>query len=117
MSNCSDDHPSLRLFAAVSQECRIMADEIAWLGGLVSSGAADAVALQAFDFLAQHAQAQALLVSHLAQVRQENYAPAEFIRLVDTIPLPRVRARLRLALNQAAPLPIDDGDLVLWADA
>lgn len=112
MSNSSD---GLRLFHAVAQECRIMAAEIAWLGGLVSGGTADAVSLQSFDFLSQHAQAQALLVAQLGMLHEGGSTREEFLALVDTIPLPVVRARLRQALDVTEDLPADDGDLVLWA--
>jgi hypothetical protein len=117
MSSCSSDSLCARLLDAVAHECCVIAEEIAWLGGQVSSGTADITALQSFDFLAQHAQAQALLVAHLARMRDGAQAPGDLVCLVDAIPLPQVRARLLGALNGEAPAPVNDDDAIVWLDA
>ncbi len=117
MSNFSSADIAPRLLEAVAQECRVLADEIARLGGLVSSGTADITALQAFDFMTQHAQAQALLVDHLAHMPDNPQALGGVCDLIATIPLPQVRARLLGALHGHAPAPVNDDDAILWGDA
>lgn len=116
MSNFSSGGIATRLLEAVAQECRVMADEIAVLGGQVSSGTAGMAALQSFDFLTQHAQAQALLMDYLAGMSDNPHALDHVCEVIGTIPLPRVRARLFTVLRGCAPAPVNDDDTIIWVD-
>jgi hypothetical protein len=114
MLNSSSNSLSARLLEAVARECCIMSEDIAWLGGQVSSGTAGIADLQAFDFLAQQAQTQAMLIVQIARLKEGAPVLADMSGLIDTIPLPAVRARLLHALNGDVPARVDDNDAVLW---
>lgn len=116
MSSFSSDALAARLLEAVARECDIIAGNIAALGAQVSGGTADSAALQSFDFLAQHAQAQAMLVAHLARMEPGACTLDGISRMIDAIPLPQVRARLLTALHGEVALPVNDDDTVLWMD-
>jgi hypothetical protein len=115
MSNFSDFAP--RLLRALAGECWGVAREIGRLGEFLSAGVGDhnahIVALQSFDYLVQHMDAQAGLIDRLSN---EQASVEDMVHAIKAIPLPAVRDRLLLATN----MPATDGaneDSTFWTDA
>lgn len=116
MSSFSDDPQVARILEAIAQECRAMAEKIAWLGAHVSGGTADSTTLQTFDFLAQQAQAHAMLVLHVARIKSGAATFDDMADRIGRIPLPDMRARLQAVLHGQKPVPVHQDDTILWMD-
>lgn len=97
MSNCSKQ--AARILDALARECRIVADEIARLGGQLSSrvmdGTAHMATFQSFDALSQQAGIQSVLITLMAQSAASDALEAA----IAEIPLPAMRRRLLGALK------------------
>ena len=108
MSNCSE-----ALLRRMAEEWRLLSSEIAGLAETAGHGrildAQTMIKLQAFDAVIQNIQSQATLLDGLAR-------GAEVAPLLDTIPLPGVRARLKAAMGIAsAPRAVEGGVVHLFA--
>lgn len=103
----------LRLLAALAEECALLGQAIARLGGQVSAGDADMMALQDFDAQAQTAAALAGVLEQLGDSRHR------IVRRLAGVPLPAMRRRLCAALNpdraEYGPGGEAQGDIV-WLD-
>ena len=121
--NCFEEHMRgwdwegwrLQLLAALAHECALLGQAIACLGGQVSAGDADMVALQDFDVQAQTAEALAGLLEQMG-------APRDAIAQgISAVPLPAMRGRLSIALAAAPDQPAQGGpgeepDDIIWLD-
>ena len=104
MSNSSD-----ALMLRMAEEWRLLSSEIAGLAETAGHGrildATTMIKLQAFDAVIQNIQTQSRLLEALVQ---GNDLP----RLLEEIPLPGVRARLKAAFGMTSTRARDDAGVV-----
>ncbi len=109
MSNSSD-----ALMRRMAEEWRLLASEIAGLAETAGHGrildSDTMIRLQAFDAVIQNIHGQSRLLDALA-------SNAPMLPLLDDIPLPGVRARLKAAMGIAPiPRPAETGTVHLFAN-
>jgi hypothetical protein len=137
MSNCSEPHDGktgadigtellpmlVQILEGLSSEWLAVGTEIVRVGDAVTDiamngkGKFSVTQLQSFDILSQNAHAQAALMKGLSRLIAAGEGCATGVcALVESIPLPEVRRRLREAMGAATPAIADAAaeDVEFW---